>query len=111
MARQEGIEWGFFFDSVHIVSVNYARQEVRLYENGGSGKNRLLFKKDEPVTKIGLDDPFQLMNLAIHFVVNYDFTSSLTGRFCSFIQQEPWRLHQYSIGGARLHRHDAKVLP
>ena len=77
MARHEGIEWGFFFDAVHILSVNYARQEVRLYENGGSGKNRLLFKKDEPVTKIGLDDPFQLMNLAIHFVVSYDLIAQI----------------------------------
>ncbi len=77
MARQEGIEWGFFFDSVHILSVNYARQEIRLFENGGSGKNRLLFKKDEPVTKIGLDDPFQLMNLAIHFVVSYELIAQI----------------------------------
>lgn len=77
MARHEGIEWGFFFDAVHILSVNYVRQEVRLYENGGSGKNRLLFKKDEPVTKIGLDDPFQLMNLAIHFVVSYDLIAQI----------------------------------
>ena len=88
MAQQEGIEWGFYFDSVHIISVNYSRQEVRLYENGGSGKNRLLFKQDEPVTKIGLNDPFQIMNLAIHFVVSYDLIAQIAdGEILAFFEK------------------------
>lgn len=77
MPRQEGIEWGFFFDPVHVISVNYARGEARLFENGGSGKNRLLFKKDEPAAKISLSDPYQMMNLAIHFVVSYDLLAQV----------------------------------
>lgn len=72
MKKPEGVGWGYYFDAVHIISVNYARQEVSLFENGSTGEGELLFKRDVPAAKVSLNDPFQLMNLAIHFVLSYD---------------------------------------
>jgi hypothetical protein len=72
MQQPEGCEWGIYFDAIHIITVNYDRQEIRLFENGGYGEGKLLFKKDDPAAKIAADDPYQLMNLAIHFIISYD---------------------------------------
>jgi hypothetical protein len=77
MPKPAGVEWGFYFDPVHIISVNYPRGEARLFENGGSGEGKLLFKKDEPAAKVALNDPFQWMNLAIHFVVSYELIAQV----------------------------------
>lgn len=77
MQKPEGCEWGIYFDPVHIVTVNYARREARLFENGGYGEGKLLFKKDEPAARVSVNDPFQLMNLAIHFVISYDLLAQL----------------------------------
>jgi hypothetical protein len=76
MQPPEGCEWGIYFDETHIITVNYGRQEIRLFENGGSGKGRLLFTKDDPAAKIPANDPYQLMNLAIHFVLSYDLIAA-----------------------------------
>lgn len=77
MPRPEECEWGIFFDSVHIITVSYARQEARLFENAGSGEGKLLFKKDEPAAKVNITDPFQLMNLAFHFAVSYELLAQV----------------------------------
>jgi len=77
MVKPDGIEWGVFFDDVHIVSVNFSRQEARLFENGGSGKGKLLFKSDESAAKVSLNDPFALLNLAFHFVVSYELLAQV----------------------------------
>jgi hypothetical protein len=77
MQQPEGCEWGIYFDAVHIITVNYTRQEIRLFECGGSAEGKLLFKKDEPAAKVSANDPYQLMNMAIHFVVSYDLLAEL----------------------------------
>jgi hypothetical protein len=70
-------EWAIFYDPLHILSVWYSRQEVRLYENGGSSEGKVLFKRDEPVAKVSIADPFELLNLAFHFVISYDLLAQI----------------------------------
>lgn len=80
MPKPSDCELGIFFDGVHIVTVNYGREEVRLFENGGSGKGHLFFKRDEPIAKVSLTDPFALMNLAFHFVLGYDLLAQIADK-------------------------------
>lgn len=80
MPKPTDCELGIFFDSVHIITVNYGREEVRLFENGGSGKGHLFFKHDEAIAKVPLTDPYALMNLAFHFVMGYDLLSQIADK-------------------------------
>ena len=80
MPKPTDCELGIFFDSVHIITVNYEREEVRLFENGGSGKGHLFFKRDEPIAKVSLTDPFALMNLAFHFVMGYELLTQIADK-------------------------------
>ena len=41
MQQPEGCEWGIYFDAVHIITVNYTRQEIRLFECGSSAEGKL----------------------------------------------------------------------
>lgn len=77
MSQPTDCPWAIYYDAIHIVTVDYGRQEARLYENGGSGDGRLLFKRDEPVAKVSITDPFQLINLAFQYVMSYDVLSQI----------------------------------
>jgi hypothetical protein len=68
----EQYSWAMFFDGVHILSVNYTKLEVRLFENAGAGAGKLLVKKDEPAEKCSITDALQLLNLGLKFGVSYD---------------------------------------
>jgi hypothetical protein len=73
MSKSDGeFSWGMYFDAVHILSVNYAKQEVRLYENAGTGAGKLLVKKDEPADKVSITDAMQLLNMGLRYGVSYD---------------------------------------
>lgn len=64
--------WGIFFDTVHILSVNQSKQEARLFENGGSGAGKLLIKSDEPADKVSVADAMQLLNMGLRYGVSYE---------------------------------------
>ncbi len=79
MPLPNGCEYAIYFDSVHIIAVN-ERDEARLFENGNSGKGRLLYKRGDPVAKVSVTDPFQLLNLAVHFVISYELLSQIADK-------------------------------
>lgn len=79
MPLPDGCEYAIYFDSVHIIAVN-ERDEARLFENGNSGKGRLLYKRGDPVAKVSVTDPFQLLNLAVHFVISYELLSQIADK-------------------------------
>jgi hypothetical protein len=56
---------GIYFDALHIITANCTRQEIRLFERGGSAEGKLLSKKDEPEAKVSANAPYQLMNCAV----------------------------------------------
>lgn len=72
MTKDGKFNWALFFDEVHILSVNSAKQEVRLFENGGTGAGKLLVKSDEPADKASIADAMQLLNMGLRFAVNYE---------------------------------------
>jgi hypothetical protein len=69
-----------YFNSVHIISVNHKREEIRLFENGGSTEGKLVFTTDEPAGKASVKDPFQLIQLALEFGVHYDMLSQVASK-------------------------------
>ena len=73
MSKSDGeFSWGMYFDAVHILSVNYAKQEVRLFENAGTGAGKLLVKKDEPADKVSITDAMALFKMGLLYGVSYD---------------------------------------
>ena len=73
MSKTEGeFSWGMYFDAVHILSVNYAKQEVRLFENAGTGVGKLLVKKDDPADKVSITDAMALFKMGLLYGVSYD---------------------------------------
>jgi hypothetical protein len=71
--------WGMYFDAVHILSVNYAKQQVSLFENAGAGAGMLLVKKDEPADKVSVTDAMQLLNMGLRFGISYELLSQCAG--------------------------------
>ena len=71
--------WGMYFDAVHILSVNYAKQEVRLFENAGADAGKLLVKEVEPADKVAVGDAMQLLNMGLRFGVSYELLSQCAG--------------------------------
>jgi hypothetical protein len=69
---EKGFSWAIYFDAVHILSVNYARREVRLYENAGSGDGKLLVTKDDPADKVSINDAMALFKMGLLYGVSYD---------------------------------------
>ncbi len=64
--------WGMYFDAVHILSVNYTKQEVRLFENVGTGEGRLLIRQDNPADKVSITDAMALFKMGLLYGVRYD---------------------------------------
>jgi hypothetical protein len=77
MAKPSEFERAIYFDATHILSVDYTRQEAWLYENGESGDGRLLFRRNEPAARVSIVDPFQLLNLAVHYAISYELLSQV----------------------------------
>jgi hypothetical protein len=73
MSKTDGeFSWGMYFDAIHILSVNYSKQEVRLFENAGTGAGKLLVKKDEPADKVSISDAMALFKMGLLYGVSYD---------------------------------------
>ena len=72
MTKDGKFNWALFFDEVHILSVNGAKQEVRLFENGGAGAGRLIVKNDQATSSASTNSPMELFSLAVQFAVKYD---------------------------------------
>lgn len=75
MPKTTGNELVIHYDGVHIITVNYTRQEARLFENGGSKEGTLVFKSDEPAAKASITDAMQLVDMGLRFGVSYDLLS------------------------------------
>ena len=73
MSKTDGeFSWGMYFDAVHILSVNFSKQEVRLFENAGTGAGTLMVKKDEPADKVSITDAMALFKMGLLYGVSYD---------------------------------------
>jgi hypothetical protein len=70
--KDKPFNWALFFDEVHILSVNGAKQEVRLFENGGAGAGRIVVKSDQTPSVASTSNPMELFSLAVQFAVKYD---------------------------------------
>src|SRR6266498_715476 len=64
--------WALFFDEVHILSVNGAKREVRLFENGGAGPGKLVVHSDQAASYASTDNAMDLFSLALKYAVKYE---------------------------------------
>lgn len=72
MTKDGKFNWALFFDDVHILSVNSAKQEVRLFENGGAGPGRLVVQSDQAASFASTANAMDLFSLALKYAVKYE---------------------------------------
>jgi hypothetical protein len=61
------------WDEVHVLIVNYNRQEMYLYENAGGGEQGVFhIRSADAATRASITDPFSILNMAMRFAVNFD---------------------------------------
>ncbi len=70
--KDKPFNWAIFFDEVHVLSVNGAKQEVRFFENGGAGAGRIVVKSDQTPSVASTNNAMELFSLALQFAVKYD---------------------------------------
>ena len=70
--KDKSFNWALFFDDVHILSVNGAKREVRLFENGGAGPGRLVVHSEQAASFASTDNAMDLFSLALKYAVKYE---------------------------------------
>lgn len=72
MPTTNGYQQSFLWDDVHVLIVNYQRQEVYLYENAGGEPGVFHIKTAESQARARLTDPFEILDLATRFAIRFE---------------------------------------
>jgi len=72
MSVNNGVVQTIMWDEVHVVTVNYQRQELFLSENGGSSPGELRIKESHTVIRADLRDTFKVLDIAVRYAIRYE---------------------------------------
>ena len=72
MSFNNGVATKMMWDEVHVLTVNYQRQEMFLSENGGSAPGELSIKEVHMTIRADLRDPLKVLDMAVRYAIRYE---------------------------------------
>jgi hypothetical protein len=72
MSVDNGVVQTILWDEVHVLTVNYQRQELYLNENAGSAPGELRIKAPDTLIRADLRDPFKVLDMAMRYAIRYE---------------------------------------
>lgn len=80
MASRTGFKRAIFFDSVHVIMVDYQRREAKLYENAGSGEGQVLIRDSDAADKASVTNPYELVDMAFRYAISFELLGKIVDK-------------------------------
>lgn len=80
MASRTGFKRAVFFDSVHVLMVDYSKREAKLYENAGSAPGELLIREANATETASVTNPYELVDMAFRYAISFALLAKVLDR-------------------------------
>lgn len=79
MPPRQGYQRAIFFDSVHVIIVDYNKHEAKLYENAGTAEGEIRIKETSAAATADTNDVYELVDMAFRYAIRFDLIARIVG--------------------------------